>query len=471
MQRNLSLAAGVATGLLTAQAGAQTFTPIGSGRAVDWAQNEATVLFATSAPYIYDVATGTTVNLDPGGSGVVAIADSGQVFGKTADPSGPDAAGLWFPGSWTSIGGIPFGGGCPDLSSPYDLSDDGMSATGLGWLGCSGAAFKWSVGTGVVQLPQMGPNSSRGNVISGDGSVVGGWDENATGSRRAAIWYPGGEVLPLVGVTDATGAGETWALSTDGTWAAGSAGLNFGAFLHSQATGTILIPHAGGVAGDLMTPRGVSDDGKIVVGTQSGSGPFGNPPRAFVWTVTGGTVWLDDYLTHLGVTLPAGATLEEAQRISPDGTKILGNYNSGVLFALDGFLAEIPAQADWNAYGIGASPANILTLDGGGSTSIAGSFLPTITGIPAAATFSATGVSLAQANQPLLGGTLLIDIAQLLQTTVGAPAGTGTVTDVIAIPPMPSLFGFTVYLQSLCDDPAQPQGLAFSNGLSVTICL
>ena len=470
MKSLLSLTAGLSAALLAAPAGAQSFTTVGNGgRAVDWAQGQTNILIDDGTPYVWVTSTSTAIVLDPGGDFPVAIADSGQVLGNAPDTSGPDTSALWLPGSWTPLGGIS-ASGCPDLSSPYDLSDDGMVATGLGWEGCSGRAYKWTPGTGMVALPQDGPNSARGNAVSGDGSTVGGWDEHSTGQRRAAIWYPGDvEVLPLVSGSDPVGAGEVWGFSADGTWACGD-GNAAGPFLYSQATGPIFLGFPGPLGPfDVSVAYGVSDDGKVVVGTQGSF--FGTPPRAWIWTATDGIQWLSDYLTGLGITLPAGASLSDATALSADGTKILGTYDAGAFTPQNAFIAEIPAQASWSTYGAGASPANVLTLDGGGSASTGGTFMPTTTGIPFLATFSATGVSLSDANLPLLGGTALIHPAQLVQTVLGAPAGTGTVTDSFPIPAQPALFGLTVFLQSLCDDPSQPQGFAFSNGLSLTICL
>ena len=173
------------------------------------------------------------------------------------------------------------------------------------------------------------------------------------------------------------------------------------------------------------------------------------------------------------MTLPVGASLSNVVEISPDGTKILGSYDNGAFTPQNAFIAEIPAQPSWEQYGVGASPSNILDLDGGGSTSTGGTFMPTTSLIPVVSTFTATGISLADASVSAFGGVVLINPVppNFITSVPGSPAGTGSVTHNIPIPATASLFGTTVYFQSLCDDPAQPAGLAFSNGLSMTICL
>ncbi|MEM7310014.1 MAG: hypothetical protein AAF682_25285 [Planctomycetota bacterium] len=458
-------------GLLASAASGQSFTTVGTGGAArDWAVNQDNILISGSPDYIYVVSTGTTIPIGVGGDSPVALADSGQVLGETPDLSGPDTSGIWIPDAWTSLGGIATSG-CPDLSSPYDLSDDGMVATGLGWEGCSGRAYKWTPGTGMVALGQIGPNSARGNVVSGDGSTIGGWDEDDTGPRRASIWYSDGtELLVNVTGTNPTGIGEVWGLSTDGSWACGSSQSGEGPFLYSQATGNINLGLPGPLGiFDVSQANGVSDDGKVVVGIQGSA--FGTPPRAFIWTATGGMRWLDEYLTDLGVTLPGGAGLSSAVEVSPDGTKILGTYDMGPFSPQNAFIAEIPAQPSWEQYGTGLGGVNSLDLDGGGTTAVGGVFDATTSGITFTATFSATGLSAAQSSFPLFGGTGLINPGQLFATVTGSPGGTGSVTNNIPIPSDPDLFGLTVYLQSLTDDLSQPQLFALSNGLAVTICL
>ena len=465
-----SLVLGLGVALLAPPGAAQSLTFVGSGgAALDWSSDLDDVLIGGSPSYVYTASSATTTPLDPGGSGAVALSDAFSVLGTTPDPSGSTTSGIWAPGSWTSLGGVA-GSGCPDLSKPGDLDDAGAVAVGLGWNGCSAFAYRWSSGTGMTALPQLGPNGARANVVSGDGAVIGGWDEDANGARRASVWYPGGEVLVNVTASNPSGFGEVWGLSTDGTWAVGSGAPRAGAFLYSPLAGNRDLGLPGPLGPlDACRANAVSDDGKVVVGFQGS--PLGTHPRAWIWTASDGISWLEDYLARVGLLLPGVVVLTDAARISADGTTILCTLDTGPSSPQSAVLVTIPPQADWSKYGLGAAPANTLDLDGGGTTQVGGTFSATVSGIAPGSTLCATGVSTASSSLPLLGGVVLVDVGKLLLVSTADPGGTGTCTHAFPIPPTPGLFGVTVYFQSVADDPSLPELVAFSNGLAAVLGL
>ncbi len=466
MQRAPLLAA---VGLLSPLAAGQTFTTVAPGdSAIDMSSDGNLILVAGFSDWaVVDVAAGTRTPIAAGGDFPVAISDNGLVLGDMDHPTlGDNTSGILTGGTWVSLGTM--GGatsGCPDLSNPYDLSDDGQVAVGLGWDGCTARAYKWTGATGMVQLPQIGPNATRANVVSADGSTIGGWDEDTTGPRRATVWFADG-TQELVNVTPSnpTGIGEVFGLSDDGNWACGS-GLNgVGPFLYSKATGTIElgVPPGGATSGTFAYD--VSNDGKVVIGVE---GNFLGS-RAWIWTCSTGSLWMDDYFAAVGITLPPDG-IKSAFEISADGTRILGTWGTGCCPITDNaFLATIPAQPTWSQYGIGASPVNYLDLDGGGSTGLGQVFEPVVSNIPAASLIAATGISPATANLSALGGILLID-PTFVTAVVDAHTGSGTVTHSIPIPGDPTFWGTDVYMQSLCDDFTQPAGWGLSNGLTVSL--
>jgi hypothetical protein len=80
------------------------------------------------------------------------------------------------------------------------------------------------------------------------------------------------------------------------------------------------------------------------------------------------------------------------------------------------------------------------------------------------------GAGTAQANQPLLGGTLLIVPAQIISLTLGgAPgvAGAGYLEVPWTMPP--GLAGFHAFEQAAISDPGAPQGLALTQGVEIII--
>jgi len=124
---------------------------------------------------------------------VMGVNNHGTVAGSTFADGGYDNGGHDLPallqagGALTSLP-LPAG---TDNVSVYDVSDDGV-AIGLAWSDDYSVtkAYYYSPKTGVGDLPVDNTTSaSRGNVISADGSVIGGWsDDPDTGFRRGVVW-------------------------------------------------------------------------------------------------------------------------------------------------------------------------------------------------------------------------------------------------------------------------------------------
>jgi hypothetical protein len=457
-----------ACGLLTATASAQSAQPaitfISSGRAEAVTQDGRFAVgrdFGGSA-FRWDRTTGVTSLLTGGNDDAVDVSADGQtVFGSSGTT--PAQHAIWTGSSWTDLGEIPGSLGCPDLASPYAISDDGLTATGLGWDNCNAVALKWTQSGGNIALNQIGPFSARGNAISGDGLFIGGWDEASNGTRRAALWRPNGtERLLLVNTPgNAIGAGEVWGISSNGGYVVGNAAV--GAFRWNGATGAQNIGAPAG-AGSPTTAMGVSDDGTIVVGT---AGSFFSGLKAFIWIEGSGMMLLDDYVTNvLGLTLPAGQSLQGATDITPDGRTIVGYIGSNS-FQTDAFVLDLPLSCGWSNYGNGAGAANILDVTGGGSASLGGVFQITTTGITGSV--SVTAIGFAASSFPALGGTGLIDVFQFYGYFVN-PATAGTSTMNLALPTNPTLAGLEVFFQTFAPDASQIEGWALSNGLKLEVC-
>lgn len=91
---------------------------------------------------------------------------------------------------------------------------------------------------------------------------------------------------------------------------------------------------------------------------------------------------------------------------------------------------------------------------------------------PADASFAFSYVALDNAAAPLLGGTLLLDAGQLLFPTPGVVfSSAGQVLDEsLAIAANPALVNLDVFLQAFFVELGTPSEVAFSNGVSLTIC-
>jgi hypothetical protein len=139
-----------------------------------------------------------------GGRGVnVAISGNGRVVGGSVP--GPtvetgwgevvqERAALWTRGSgWKTITNDNWPGCDIFHTSVFDLSTDGSTAVGLAFQDCRSAnvyAFKWTAKTGMKMLPKVGDGAARANAVSGDGRVVGGWQDFANDYpyRVGSIW-------------------------------------------------------------------------------------------------------------------------------------------------------------------------------------------------------------------------------------------------------------------------------------------
>lgn len=453
-----------ALALLGSTALGQGLTQLGSGIAQGISADGTTVVGGgNSGAWAWNATLG---QLPLNGPGAVGVSSDGTVvFGEDGVSNG--AGAVWTNGSgWQSIGGLPSAAsGCPDFGSPYNISDTGDVATGLGWDGCSAFAYRWTSAGGVEKLPQQGPNNSRGNDVSGDGTHIGGWDEAPNGTRRASIWFPNGteQIILEDPVLNPEGAGEVWGFSTDGTWACGSG--SGGAFRWNATDGVEYLGSLPGFSG--ATGLAISDDGKTVVGF-AGIAFFGI--TAFIWTEAGGMQRFRDYaMTELGVTLPGTQDFQVLHDMTPDGSKVVGYYSqdAGPFSPDTAVLVDLPSGCGVSTYGVGLSPVNYLNLVGGGSTSVGGTFQPTTSGSTGSVTISF--LSLSEANTPALGGVALINAAQIVSTLSETPVG-GSSTNSISIPANPALANLDIYLQSISDDAGQPFGFALSNGLQLTIC-
>ena len=143
-----------------------------------------------------------------GGTGFLgAISGDGRVLGGSlAFPVetefgtvNQERAALWTrQGGWESIAGDKFSGCDIFHTTIYDVNADGTAAAGLAFKDCSRAyAFKWTRGAGMQVLGKTSRNAARANAISGNGRVVGGWEEipEAFGYRVGSIWQGGEQML------------------------------------------------------------------------------------------------------------------------------------------------------------------------------------------------------------------------------------------------------------------------------------
>jgi probable HAF family extracellular repeat protein len=229
------------------------------------------------------------------------------------------------------------------LSGSYGANGDGTVVVGLAWDGCRIArAFRWQESTGMVNLGSLGGHSTRANAVSADGSVVIGWEEDATGFRQAAKWVHGAEQL-IKGPTDLLG--EASGTNKDGSLILGT---NCNPYLPTPS-GWTWTPGAGVTCYPVERPSWViprfyqvfmqkpSDDGRVVGGSYS----FGLDSESLVW-FDGQVFFLRDYLRTHGVhdAFEGWVNTGFVTSVSPDG-RILVGYGAGTR-TFQGYMVVLP---------------------------------------------------------------------------------------------------------------------------------
>jgi hypothetical protein len=116
-------------------------------------------------------------------------------------------------------------------------------------------------------------------------------------------------------------------------------------------------------------------------------------------------------------------------------------------------------------YGVGLGGSNVATLDAAASPAVGALLSLQLGGFPADGPVF-TLLAGAKASLALFGGTVLVDPGALILVLTTVVAGGGG-TQVLAVPPVPSLAGAHVYAQA-----GQPvaSGFALSNGLELVVC-
>jgi probable HAF family extracellular repeat protein len=284
-----------------------------------------------------------------GGLNAVTVSRDGKaIAGRALDSRGLENAAIWTGGtSWRTLGSIsPNARPCDRLlSGTYGGNADGTVLVGLAWDGCGIArAFRWEEATGMVNLGSLSGESTRANSVSGNGSVVIGWEQHATGFRQAAKWVDGREEL-IKGPADLLG--EAFATNWDGSIIAGT-GCNPAVtvgppagWIWTQATGTKCLPvERPRWALNLpyqVLPEAISDDGRVIGGALS----FGLDAESVVW-FDGAPVMLRDYLRENGVpdAFQGWINTGFVTDVSPDGRTLVG-YGAGPT-TFQGYMVVLP---------------------------------------------------------------------------------------------------------------------------------
>jgi uncharacterized membrane protein len=237
---------------------------------------------------------------------------------------------------WNALSGIVGVGhlGGPNLASStsYAATADGSTIIGLSGTGTGFDAFRWTNASGIVPLGFATGSAIAGSYsISGDGTVVVGYEFKQFSPGPAGINYDAVMWTPLTGVSSlAAGAGSNaFDVSLDGrVIVGGGANVPAGGFRWTAAEGVGSVGDLPG--GDAISEAlGVSGDGGSIVGRSEST----QGSEAFRWTALTGIQGLGD--------LPGGKYDSTAWAASGNGLIVVGDSSSGNPLESNGYEAII----------------------------------------------------------------------------------------------------------------------------------
>jgi len=275
------------------------------------------------------------------------VSEDGKVAGSLINSNGKEEAAIWQDGTITFLGNIEGGNSCDAfLSTGLGISSDGSTVVGMGWEDCSVEAFYWNSLDGLIGLGQMNGNNTKAQAVNSDGSLIGGWAQNNSGTRQSCIWTAEGDAVLIGSLSPFSDAGEVMGFSSDGSkiigFGASTGAVDTEAYIaYEDSTvlggynfiGLGLPPNAAGqsMAFDIS-------DNNVVVGQYLNNWP--NDWRASIWNEDLGTMQdFSLYLQSLGIEDLSGWTFLKAHCISDNGLVIAGtaqnSFGGWVTFIID----------------------------------------------------------------------------------------------------------------------------------------
>jgi uncharacterized membrane protein len=274
--------------------------------------------------------SGRAINAD--GTAITGVCDFGSF-----DPRGTQAF-LWTPSTGIMLlGDLDGGVSVVPRSFGRAISGNGLMIAGIGESASGTEAFRYDVSAGTfTPLGSLAasPFGSWAYGISGDGNVIVGLSLNAQGQQEPVRWTSAGLQAMgfLPGATGVTPAGAAYAASADGSVIVGqsrsiASGQGGEAFRWTAAAGMQPLGDLPGGAFQSWA-YACTADGSVIVGrasVQGTCGPFGcgSFGQAFIWDAQNGMQNLTQMLTTAGIDL-TGWRLEEARGISGNGRVIVG---------------------------------------------------------------------------------------------------------------------------------------------------
>ena len=288
---------------------------------VGWVDADATT---QAASWAADAATTGLGDLE--GESVYSVAfsvsaDGSAVVGESDSASGIEAF------LWTAEGGMVGLGNLTDdgrESVAWGISADGGVAVGHAYSDSGREAFRWTPEDGMVGLGSLtggGFRDSQAFGVSADGSAIVGSSSSESGVQ-AFRWTVEQGMVGLGSLPTKRGS-KARAVSADSGTVVGDAGGYWSreAFRWTAEEGIVALGYLPGAAFlSTSIAQDVAADGSVIVGAAS----VDFAPHAFIWDAENGMRDLQEVLIgEFGLDL-TGWQLSEARGVSDDGKTIVG---------------------------------------------------------------------------------------------------------------------------------------------------
>ncbi|WP_179119076.1 PEP-CTERM sorting domain-containing protein [Massilia sp. KIM] len=304
--------------------------------------------------FMWTAATGVTSigGAWEGGRASVS-ADGTRISGSALGKDGLNHAGYYSVSTrqWNTLNGIGGNTGT-SASSSWNISGDGKTVVGLGWVdGGVAHATASNAGGSLLDLGSLG-GSSRANGVSYDGSIIAGWVEQPYGNWTGVYWQDG----TMHNLVDDQGNPhqEATAVSADGRWIVGAGDFNQAWRYNTLTQKTEWLGDLDAM-GDYQGATGISADGQIIVGYDRDLGPAGSA-HGFIWIEGQGMLNFTDYIIGQGVDL-GDRTLALPLGVSADGRTFYGMDSAG-----SGFVVTVSPVPEPATYALIAAGLGLLTL-------------------------------------------------------------------------------------------------------------
>lgn len=254
------------------------------------------------------------------------LSDDDKIFSELENSEGNWEAALIENGETVFLGNIEGGNTCDAFySHGLDISSDGSTGVGMGWLDCGTSAFFWTPEDGIVELGQYEGGSTKAQAVSGNGQLIGGWAQ--TSNRASCLWDRDGNITFLGSLDVGNDYGEVHVISNDGTqvagYCAGSNGNNVEGYIWTEENGFIGLGVPENSASTNVSRVFDLSENNIAVGEYLNETPVFY--KACIYTEETGTfINLRDYLISMGMEEIESWDLVKALCVSDDGSKIAG---------------------------------------------------------------------------------------------------------------------------------------------------